>query len=89
MERTKKQMLIECFENAIKEGIEFLGVSVAIDNAEQPEFIINHISNYKAKMDYYNDMYDVNLVHKHAENVRILNFGSCDDAGLIVEALMR
>ena len=72
----------------IMEQIDFLsqkyfGVVVDLGLGEY-ELIINHISNFESKYDYYIKAYDDNMLHYHAP-IRIVDVIAGDDITTIVE----
>lgn len=48
-------------------------IDLKMPNQEYPERIINHYTSLKAKQEYYNEMYDENLIHKRNELIKIIS----------------
>lgn len=70
---TPKAVMIQLFNIAKAVGASYVGVDVVIDNNVNPEMIINRKEDFDAKRDYYDAVYDDNLVHKHAKTIKITN----------------
>lgn len=66
------KMFEEAFESKWAKESNFLGVLVDINGLK--EVIINSKENYQTKLEYYKNTYSENLIHKHAPDVKILDF---------------
>ncbi|HHX60718.1 MAG TPA: hypothetical protein GX707_08395 [Epulopiscium sp.] len=51
-----------------------LGLSIEMPGFVEPELIINPAVNLKKKLEYYKDVYDENLEHRHAKGIKIVGF---------------
>lgn len=70
-----QQNLKNCFNQAIEEGAEFVGVRFYIEGFPEEEVIINGKRNFESKLNYYLNTYDENLVHKFSKSkVEITGF---------------
>ena len=80
MSLTKKN-LEQCFEGAIINDALFIGVKISTAGSLAPEIIINPKENFNAKLTYYRDKYDEDLILKSYSGIRIigLTFGDCFD----------
>ena len=71
--------LEKCFYNAIIKNAKYIAVKIKINEFPKPEIIINENANFSEKLKYYQNIYDDNLKHKHADNIRIIGFRYFDD----------
>ena len=71
---SKKQQLEQLFIDAWRNKANYIGIFVEMPGFEKPELIINHISNFKNKLEYYQEAYDENLVLKSNNKIRITDF---------------
>lgn len=53
-----------------------VGIFIEMSGFESPEIIVNPVENLK-KLEYYRDIYDENLNHKHAEGIKIIGYTFC------------
>lgn len=63
-----------CFNMAMAENIEYVGVVIKMEGFPQTEVIINRFENFEKKLEYYKNTYDENLKHKFAEGISIINY---------------
>lgn len=68
--------VLECLENFFNGDNEFVAVQLTIPNAKGYEVIINPKENYKEKLAYYKQAYHSNGIHKHVNQIRIVNWAS-------------
>jgi hypothetical protein len=62
------------FYRAIETNQNYVGLKIDIGDLPYDEIIINPIGNVDAKLKYYQETYDENLVHKYAGGIRIVGF---------------
>lgn len=74
---TKKELLIESFENAIEQSAKYVFTEIDL-GYEATELIINPIENAQVKLEYLCKTYDDDLKHPHAP-VSIVSFGFVDN----------
>lgn len=67
-----KEMLLYIFNVAKTTNATHIGVDVVSDMAVKPEMIINTREDFDTKLNYYDKVYDDNLVHYHVP-VKITN----------------
>jgi hypothetical protein len=70
--------LENCFNGAMEQEHTYIAVAVKIKDAGVPEFIINHLSNFKAKLDYYKAHYTKDLKLRTSQDIRIVAFAFGD-----------
>jgi len=63
-------------KQAIKTKVN-VGVFIEMPGFESPEIIINPVENLEKKIEYYKNIYDENLNHKHAEGIKIIGYAFC------------
>mgnify|MGYP000960069639 CR=1 FL=1 len=63
-------------KQAIKTKVN-VGVFIEMPGFESPEIIINPVENLEKKLEYYKNIYDENLNHKHAEGIKIIGYTFC------------
>ncbi|HRR51174.1 MAG TPA: hypothetical protein P5252_05060 [Candidatus Cloacimonas sp.] len=63
-------------KQAIKTKVN-VGVFIEMPGFESPEIIINPVENLEKKLEYYKNIYDENLNHKHAEGIKIIGYAFC------------
>ena len=68
---TKKQKLIDTFNNAIDNNYRFIILDLKIPNSDVYESIIVRNPNFKNKLEYYINSYDDNLVLKTCKDIEI------------------
>ena len=66
--------LENCFNGAIKNNANYLGVKVQLEDRSYSEVIINERRNFDFKWDYYTKAYNEDLIHKHNEKIKIIGF---------------
>ncbi|MEH7186492.1 hypothetical protein [Bacillus toyonensis] len=66
--------LEQCFNEANKEGSEFVAVVIKMEGYDENEVIINPHYNIMTKLEYYKKTYDENLAHKFAQGISIVGF---------------
>lgn len=74
MEQTKKERLIESFEDAIEQGAKYVFLEMQLPLHPATELIINPIENAEKKLEYILHVYDDELLGLHAP-VSIISFG--------------
>lgn len=73
MELTIKN-LENCFNRALENNANYLGIKVQLEEKSYSEVIINERRNFEFKWDYYTKAYNENLTHKHNEKIKIIGF---------------
>ena len=75
-----------CFDEAEKNGGNFIAVRIAMEGFPKPELIINLRENFPAKRKYYNSAYNQDGVLKSFNGIHIVSaeYGSSE---LIVNAV--
>lgn len=78
---SRKEKLFDHFKKAIEHDVPFMLVCVDAPNLNEWEYIVNSISNYESKWEYYNNAYDDDLCLKANKNIKIVDyiFGSMND----------
>lgn len=71
-EKLTKEELKKFFLEMKKEGLD-VGIKLKMPNQEEPEIIMNYNSSIDAKLDYYMNTYDDNLVHKNNSEIQIID----------------
>lgn len=71
---TKKEQLLNSFDQAIELGHEIVAVLVEIEEYNIAEIIINFSENFEEKKEYYDNAYNDDLVHCKNENINIVDF---------------
>ena len=71
-EELNKKELKKFFLDMKKEGLD-VGIKLKMPNQEEPEIILNYNSSIDAKLKYYLDTYDDNLVHKNNSEIKIID----------------
>lgn len=71
-EKLTKEELKEFFLNMKKEGLD-VGIKLKMPNQKEPEVIMNYNSSIDAKLEYYMNTYDDNLVHKNNSEIQIID----------------
>lgn len=71
-EELNKEELKKFFLDMKKEGLD-IGIKLKMPNQKEPEIILNYNSSIDAKLKYYLDTYDDNLVHKNNSEIRIID----------------
>jgi hypothetical protein len=80
--------LNNCFDAAIEQGAQYIGVMIKLPGQEKPEVIINKASSFAVKRDYYNSAYNEDLTHKQAgAGISIVGFTFGDSFSMIAEDL--
>lgn len=54
-----------------------VGIFIQMLGFDSPEIIVNPVENLQKKLEYYRDIYDENLNHKHAEGIKIIGYIFC------------
>lgn len=70
--------LIKAFEEAKQDKDDIIGVIIQFPNGMK-EYIFNGYENFDYKLEYYQNTYDENCQHKHAEGISIIAIASGDD----------
>lgn len=68
--------LAEAVREAIKEGKKFFAIRVKMDTFPKDEIIINDLENLEAKLAYWLEVYDFNLVNKRSSIISIVGWAS-------------
>ena len=55
-----------------KEGLD-VAIKLKMPNQTEPEIIMNYNSSIDAKLEYYMNTYDENLVHKNNPEIQIID----------------
>lgn len=76
---TKKEQLIEIFEDAINFKAHYIAVEVETKGSEKNEIIINPYENFQKKLEYYVKAYNDDLVLNTYDGIRIISAISLDD----------
>lgn len=71
-EELNKEELKKFFLDMKKEGLD-VGIKLKMPNQKEPEIILNYNSSIDAKLKYYLDTYDDNLVHKNNPEIKIID----------------
>lgn len=69
---TKKEKLIELFEEAIISDEEFVAVAVETNGNDEYEIIINPRENFEKKLEYYKNSYNDDLVLNTYNGIKIV-----------------
>lgn len=83
----RRERLEKCFANAEKLRYTYVAVAIDIQGNTQAEIIINHKDNFEAKLSYYRNAYDDNLILKQDNRIRIVGFTMADTFEQIEEDL--
>lgn len=51
-----------------------IGIVIEMPAFKSPEIIFNPPENLQKKLEYYENTYDENLNHKHAEGIKIIGY---------------
>lgn len=71
-EKLTKEELKQFFLDMKKEGLD-IGIKLKMPNQKEPEIILNYNSSIDAKLEYYLNTYDDNLVHKNNPEIQIID----------------
>lgn len=71
-EKLTKEELKSFFLNMKKEGLD-VAIKLKMPNQTEPEIIMNYNSSIDAKLEYYMNTYDENLVHKNNPEIQIID----------------
>jgi len=66
--------LEECFYQASKADIKYVGVKIQMQGFEKPEIIINENANFDSKFAYYKKTYNEDLTLKAFNGIKIIGF---------------
>lgn len=72
--KLKIHNLEECFNKAIENNYKYIAVKIKTRNSIGEEIIINPKWNFEAKLDYYKNAYDENLVLRSFDGIQIVGF---------------
>lgn len=64
--------LINCFTEAKKLNMPYVGVRIRMEGFPEDEFIINKAANIDSKLEYYKNAYNDNLALKFNNNIQIV-----------------
>ncbi|WAT23606.1 hypothetical protein O0R52_21660 (plasmid) [Bacillus halotolerans] len=86
---TSKTMknLEECFIQAKELRKKFIAVKIEMEGFQEPEIIINPISNTESKLKYYKKTYDEKLKHKYSDGIKMIGFAYGDSMNEIQQFL--
>jgi len=87
MAALSKKGLVEKFNRAIENGERYIGIKVSLQNAPEPEIIINPATNIPSKLAYYDKAYDDSLRLVHCKDIRIIKCASGNSIADIAKAL--
>lgn len=73
-ERLSMKDLEKCFENAIRQGSQYIAVKIEMKGLEGEEIITNPRCNFGAKLEYYKKAYNDDLTLKANNDIRIVDF---------------
>lgn len=82
-----KKGLVDKFAKAIENGDNYIGIKVSLQNAPEPEIIINPATNIQSKLEYYQKAYDDSLRLLHCKDIRIIKCASGNNIADIAKAL--
>lgn len=68
------EYLENCFNRAMELGVNYVGVKIALPDAEGFEVIINGYENFEYKKEYYKKTYGEDLEHKFVGGLKIVGF---------------
>lgn len=71
-EKLTKEELKSFFLNMKKEGLD-IAIKLKMPGQTEPEIIMNYNSSIDAKLEYYMNTYDENLVHKNNSEIQIID----------------
>lgn len=71
-DKLTKEELKKFFIDMKKEGLD-IGIKLKMPNQKEPEIILNYNSSIDAKLEYYLNTYDDNLVHKNNPEIQIID----------------
>lgn len=74
-------------QNALKNETPWMYVLMQMPNTDDEEIIVNPITNFEAKLEYYKNQYDEEMCHKYVEGLRIVGFGFVESLDEIEKAL--
>lgn len=63
-----------CFSDAKLYKGKYVAVEVEMNGYDKNEIIVNEHENIDSKLEYYLNVYDENLEHKHSPGIRIIDF---------------
>jgi len=75
--------LLEALENETP----WMYVLVEMPNTSDEEIIINPITNFEEKLEFYKKQYDAEMKHKYVEGLRIVGYGFCESLAEIEERI--
>lgn len=71
-DKLTKDELKKFFLGMKKEGLD-VAIKLKMPNQKEPEIIMNYNSSIDAKLEYYLNTYDDNLVHKNNPEIQIID----------------
>ena len=83
----RRENLVNCFTQAEKLNYTYVAVAIDIQGNTQAEIIINHKDNFEAKLNYYLNAYDENLILNADNRIRIVGFTMTDTFEQVEEDL--
>jgi len=67
-----------CFNSAKEQGYPYVGVKIKMEGFEEAEVIINPITNFDKKLEYYKNAYNDDLTLKSFNGIKIIGFSYGD-----------
>ncbi|WP_294376922.1 hypothetical protein [uncultured Clostridium sp.] len=71
--------LEKCYDEAVKNEENFVGVKIQMQGYPKPEIIINPSENFSKKLEYYKNSYNEDLTLKAFDGIKIIGcaHGEC------------
>lgn len=85
----KLEKLEKVFEEARKDGDEFIGVAISAPSSPEPELIINPKENFNSKLGYYMTAYNENCELNSYSLISIIDIASGNTASEVINKLLR
>lgn len=79
--------LERCFEAALKEQVDYVGVIISRDNHSVKDLVIHRLQDFQDHIYYYKEQYTQDLIFKKNHSIMIEGFTYGDDVNEIVEDL--
>lgn len=70
--------LEDCFEEAVRERHNYIGVLIQMEGHPEPELIINEYGNFDSKLAYYKKAYNEDLTLRDDDGTKIIDFAYGD-----------
>ena len=68
-----KREFIKQYESAMRQGYKYIGVEAMMNGNTDPEYIINKVSNFDSKLEYYKKAYNDNMQLITNNSISIIN----------------